>query len=172
MAGWLAGLAWMSVACQSGNSSGQQMPLVEAQSSSIINLEVDKGPLPYVLDIEAATLQNMNYRTVHWTGANMQLVFMTLKPGEIIDLEIHQGHDQFLRIEQGNARVWMGMAEDNLDFDQQVSDDWAILIPAGYWHKVENIGDTDLKLYTLYGPPEHAPGKIHATYDETKVSHE
>jgi len=126
---------------------------------------------PMILDVEEATIDNDYYQTVSWTGKYLQLVFMSLKPGEIIDLEVHNDHDQFIRIEEGEARVLMGLTKDDLNFDEKVSDDWAILIPAGYWHKIENIGDSDLKIYTIYGPPEHAVDTKNKTYKEAKEKH-
>ncbi len=96
---------------------------------------------------------------------------MTLKPGEVIDLEMHEGHDQFIRIEAGEARVLMGKSADDLFFDKKVSDDWAVLVPAGYWHKIENAGTSDLKLYSLYGPPEHGKGTLHETCGEAEEAH-
>jgi mannose-6-phosphate isomerase-like protein (cupin superfamily) len=140
--------------------------------SEQIDLSVDMGGEPWALDIEEATLNNKDYRVANWTGKYMQLVFMTLKPGEIIDLEKHDGHDQFIRIEAGDAQVLMGLSPDNLTYDQVVSDDWAIMIPAGYWHQIINTGDSDLKLYTLYGPPEHAKGTRNASYQDAKESDE
>lgn len=123
----------------------------------------DKGPEPFVVDIEAATLANENYRTTLWTGSNLQLTVMHIEPGHDIGLEIHEHGDQFLRVEAGRARVQMGPAEDDLPFDRQVEDDWVILVPAGSWHNVTNVGDTPLKLYVLYAPPEHAHGTVHPT---------
>jgi mannose-6-phosphate isomerase-like protein (cupin superfamily) len=127
---------------------------------------------PMVVDIEEATILNDYYRKELWTGAYMQLVLMSLKPGNIIDLEVHHGHDQFIRIEKGEARVFMGKEKDNLSFEELVEDDWAILIPAGYWHTIENTGDTDLKLYTIYAPAEHPEGTKHKTYEEAKKAHD
>ena len=72
---------------------------------------------------------------------------------------MQEGTDQFIRIEQGEARVLMGKTKDKLSFDEKVSADWAILIPADYWHSIENTGNTDLKLYTLYGPSGIQKGK-------------
>jgi len=140
--------------------------------SEQIDLSVDMGGEPWALDIEEATLNNKDYRVANWTGKYMQLVFMTLKPGEIIDLEKHDGHDQFIRIEAGEAHVLMGLNHDNFTYDQVVSDDWAIMIPAGYWHQIINTGDSDLKLYTLYGPPEHTKGTRNASYQDAKESDE
>lgn len=128
----------------------------------------DMGKQPWVLDIEKATVNNNFYREAKWTGDYMQMTLMSLKPGEIINLELHQKIDQFIRIEQGEARVRMGETEENLSFDETISDDWAIFIPAGYWHELQNIGETDLKLYSIYTPAEHPSGTRHETYEEAK----
>lgn len=133
--------------------------------------DVELVAKPMIMDVEEATIENESYQTESWTGKYLQLVFMSLKPGEVIDLEVHEDHDQFIRIEKGEARVLMGLTKDDLNFDEKVSYDWAILIPAGYWHKIENIGETDLKIYTLYGPPEHAKGTDNKTYKDAKENH-
>ena len=146
---------------------------VEQQvSAEPVDVSIDMGGEPWALDIEEATLQNEDYRVANWTGEYMQLVFMSLKPGEIIDLEKHDGHDQFIRIEKGDALVQMGLSEDNFSYEKRVTDDWAIMIPAGYWHRIENIGEGSLKLYTLYGPPEHQKGTRSVSYEEAKESHD
>gem|GEM_PF-321254 len=132
----------------------------------------DMGKAPWVLNIEEATLENDYYRKTRWTGGKMQMVLMSLKPGEEIDLEVHPGIDQFIRIEQGEARVRMGESSDNLYFDEHVTDDWAIFIPDGYWHHVENTGDTELKLYTIYTPAEHPAGTVNETYQDAVEYHE
>jgi len=157
--------------CQNGTPENTVAETAIDEPVSSIDYNEDLGGEPWVLDIEEATLGNENYRVANWTGKYLQLVFMTLKPGEVIDLEMHEGHDQFIRVEEGEARVLMGKSEDDLSFDKEVSDDWSILVPAGYWHKVENIGTTELKVYTLYGPPEHAKGTLHKTYEEAAEAH-
>ncbi len=126
----------------------------------------DQGPKPFAEDIEAATLDNANYRSTLWTGTNLQLTVMSIEPGHDVGLEVHDDHDQFLRVEQGTARVQMGPAEDQLTFDTEVSDDWAVIVPAGTWHNLTNIGEDNLKLYSLYAPPEHPHGTVHATKAE------
>jgi len=131
----------------------------------------DLGMLPWATNITDLTITNPNYRHVMWTGMQMQMAFMSLKPGEKIDLELHNHHDQFIRIEQGEARVLMGKTENEMTFDQQVYAGWAIMIPAGYWHEVQNTGGTMLKLYTIYGPAEHHPGTIHTTWKEAAEDH-
>ena len=123
----------------------------------------DEGPNPFVVDIEQATLSNENYRTTLWTGTNLQMTVMNIQPGHDIGLEVHPDRDQFLRIETGEGRVQMGPAEDDLSFERTVTDDWVILVPAGSWHNVTNVGDGPLKLYALYAPPEHPHGAVHPT---------
>lgn len=75
------------------------------------------------------------------------------------------------REEKGEARVLMGKTEENLDFDKIVSGDWAVFIPAGYWHQIINTGSSDLKLYTIYAPGEHERGTHHETYQEADDHH-
>ncbi len=123
----------------------------------------DHGPKPHVVDIDELTVDNTNYRTTHWTGSHLQLTLMSIPPGGDIGLEVHPDNDQFLRLEQGEGRCQMGPARDELTFDEQVSDGWAILIPAGTWHNVTNIGDEDLRLYALYGPAHHPHATVHPT---------
>ena len=126
----------------------------------------DEGPNPFVTNIEADTLANDNYRTTRWTGSNIQLTLMSIEPGRDIGLEVHEHGDQFLRVEAGRGRVQMGPSEDDLNFDREVGDDWAIFVPAGSWHNITNIGDDPLKVYAIYGPPEHPHGTDHATKAE------
>jgi mannose-6-phosphate isomerase-like protein (cupin superfamily) len=123
----------------------------------------DHGPAPYVVDIEKLTLDNPNFRTTVWTGGHIQLTVMTIPVGGDIGLEVHPDNDQFLRIEQGRGKVEMGPAEDNLDFVREVADDDAVFVPAGTWHNITNVGEEDLKLYTVYCPRDHVPGTVHAT---------
>jgi mannose-6-phosphate isomerase-like protein (cupin superfamily) len=88
---------------------------------------------------------------------------MSINVGEDIGLEIHPNVDQFLRIEQGQGVVQMGKRKDHLNFVQKVYDDFAIMIPAGTWHNVTNTGNTPLKLYSIYAPPQHPSGTVHLT---------
>jgi mannose-6-phosphate isomerase-like protein (cupin superfamily) len=125
----------------------------------------DYGPEPYVANIEAATLENENYRTTLWTGKNLQVTVMAIQPGHDIGLEVHEDHDQFLRIEQGSATVYMGPAKDNLD-ERTAHDDDAVFVPAGTWHNLVNSGDEVLKVYSVYAPPEHPHGTVHVTKEE------
>jgi mannose-6-phosphate isomerase-like protein (cupin superfamily) len=119
--------------------------------------------LGWLDDINQLTLGNTNFRTVVHTGEHAQLTLMRLLPGEEIGWEAHHNRDQFLRLEQGQARVEFGASEDKVDETHQVEDDWAVIVPAGVWHNVVNIGSGDVKLYSLYSPPEHPDGTIHRT---------
>ncbi len=117
----------------------------------------------WVDDIERATLDNTDFRRVLFTGRQTQLTVMSLAPGEEIGVEMHDHLDQFLRIEQGRARVTFGPSADRVDEEHEVADDWAVIVPGGVWHNVVNTGEDDLKLYSLYSPPEHPDGTVHAT---------
>ena len=123
----------------------------------------DYGPEPFVVNIEEATKQNNTFRTALWTGDNLQVTLMSIKVGEDIGLEVHPTVDQFIRIEEGQGLVKMGDRRDQLDFQRKVYDDFAILIPAGKWHNLINTGDTPLKLYSIYAPPQHPRGTVHET---------
>jgi mannose-6-phosphate isomerase-like protein (cupin superfamily) len=124
--------------------------------------------LGWVGDVEHATLDNDTFRTVLFTGEHTQLTVMRLGPGEDIGLESHPHLDQFLRIEQGSARVELGRGEDQIDETHAVEDDWAIIVPAGVWHNVVNTGSGEVKLYSLYSPPEHPDGTVHRTKDDAE----
>ena len=119
--------------------------------------------LGWLDDITKLTLGNSNFRTVAYTGEHTQLTLMRLGPGEDIGWERHGHLDQFLRLEQGRARVEFGRTEDAVDETHEVEDDWAFIVPAGVWHNVVNIGDDEVKLYSLYSPPEHPDGTVHRT---------
>jgi mannose-6-phosphate isomerase-like protein (cupin superfamily) len=126
--------------------------------------------LGWVGDIERETLDNTTFRTVVFTGEHTQLTVMRLAPGEDIGREAHHDRDQFLRIEQGQARVELGRTEDAIDETHEVADDWAVIVPAGVWHNVVNTGSGELKLYSLYSPPEHPDGTVHVTKAEAEAA--
>ncbi len=134
-------------------------------------VEKDYGKQPWVVNIEDLTVKNENFRATKWTGRNLQMTVMSLKPGEEIGLEKHDEGDQFIRVEKGKARVVMGASKDKMTFDKKVSDDWAIFIPAGFWHNIINEGDKPLKVYVIYAPPEHPAGTLHKTFKDSKASH-
>ncbi len=116
----------------------------------------------YFGNIEELTSKNSFFRQVVFTGANCQLVLMCLKPGEEIGAEVHDHVDQFFRIEAGTAKIVTGENEEHT-----VGDGDAIVIPAGTRHNVINTSlDEELKLYTIYSPPNHPEGTIHKTKAE------
>lgn len=123
----------------------------------------DIGPEPQSFDIERATKENTNYRSVAWSGRYLQATLMSIPAGGDIGLEAHPETDQFLRLEAGTGRVQMGPTKDNLNFDKQVTDGWCVLVPAGTWHNITNMGATPMQVYAIYAPSHHAPDKVQAT---------
>ena len=119
----------------------------------------------FIVPIEQSTLHNEDYRRVLYTGKHLQLVLMSLEVGEEIGEEVH-GLDQFIRIEEGNARVVLDGEAYTLESDN------AVVIPEGVRHNVINIGEGKLKLYTIYTPPEHKDGVVARTKVEAEALHE
>lgn len=119
----------------------------------------------FVDNIEKLTVENDHFRQVLYTGKHLQLVLMTLQAGEEIGAEVHEGHDQFFRIEEGQGTVTIDGNE------YKVKDDDAIIVPAGARHNVVNTGTEPLRLYTLYGPPEHRDGVLHPTKADEQEEH-
>ena len=113
----------------------------------------------YNTNIEKVTKENTDFRRVLYTSKNSQLVLMSIKPGEEIGMEVH-GLDQFLRFEQGEGKAVLDGVESS------VEDGSAVVVPAGTQHNFINTGDVDLKLYTIYSPPNHKDGVIHKTKEE------
>jgi len=110
----------------------------------------------YVTNIEQKTLENEYFRQVLFTAKHMQVVVMTIKPSEDIGEEVHH-LDQFIRIEKGDGKAILNGEEHSL------KDGSIVVIPAGTKHNIINTGSSDLKLYTIYAPPEHKDGTIHKT---------
>jgi mannose-6-phosphate isomerase-like protein (cupin superfamily) len=129
----------------------------------------DVGPQPQSFDLERATRENRNYRTVAWSGRYLQVTLMSIAVGKDIGLEVHPDTDQFIRLDAGRGRAQIGPSKDQLTFDQAVSDGWCVLIPAGSWHNVTNVGQDPMQLYVIYAPAHHKPGKVHrSAADSTK----
>ncbi len=119
----------------------------------------------YVGNIEKKTEENENYREVVFTGQHMQLVVMTLQVGEEIGLEVHDTHDQFFRVEVGQAKIVMDGEESIIGAGS------AAIVTAGTEHNVVNTGTEPLKLYTIYAPPQHPDGTIHKTKADEPEHH-
>ena len=116
----------------------------------------------YVANIEEATLDNENFRKVLNTASHSQLVLMTLQPGEDIGLEVHSDTDQFIRVEQGEGIALL----DGVEY--AIKDGSAVVIPAGVQHNITNTSLDKMKLYTIYSPPEHKDGVVHATKEDAQ----
>ncbi|MDY0406435.1 cupin domain-containing protein [Virgibacillus sp. 179-BFC.A HS] len=130
----------------------------------------DHGNQPFVVNIEEETEGNNTFRTALWTGKHLQVTLMSIPVGEDIGLEVHPDVDQFLRIEEGQGFVQMGPTQNNLDFERDVDDDDAIMVPAGTWHNVTNTGNKPLKLYSIYAPPNHPFGTVHETKADAEAA--
>lgn len=119
----------------------------------------------FIDDIEEKTENNTNFRQVLFTGKHAQLVVMNLKPSEEIGMEVHPDVDQFFRFEDGEGKVIIN-GEEHL-----VSDGFAVVVPAGAEHNVINTSTAEeLKLYTIYSPPNHPDGTIHKTKEEAMAA--
>jgi mannose-6-phosphate isomerase-like protein (cupin superfamily) len=114
----------------------------------------------YHANIESLTKENKNFRKVLYTAEHMQLVLMSLRPGEEIGAEVHEDNDQFFRFEAGEGKVIINGNE------YEVVDGDTIIVPCGAEHNVVNIGNEDLKMYTIYSPAHHRDGTIHTTRAE------
>jgi mannose-6-phosphate isomerase-like protein (cupin superfamily) len=123
----------------------------------------DIGPGPQAFNLETETLENPNYRTVAWSGKYLQVTLMSIPVDGDIGLEQHPATDQFIRLDRGRGRAQMGPSKDELTFDQEVTDGWCVIVPAGSWHNVTNIGDEPMQVYTVYAPQHHEPGKVQTT---------
>ena len=123
----------------------------------------DYGCKPFIFNINHATVMNENFRTTLWTGEKLQLTLMSIPVCGDIGVEMHADVDQFIRVESGRAKVYMGACCSNLQEKACVDGNSAILIPAGTWHNIVNVGNRPLKLYSLYAPPQHPFGTVHRT---------
>ncbi len=117
-------------------------------------------------DIERLTVDNDDFRRVLYTGEHLQLVLMTLRPGEQVGEEVHPDRDQFFRFEEGEGVVVIDGKEN------KVEDDYAVIVPAGCCHNVINTGEEPLQFYTLYGPPEHKDKTVHRTREQAEADEE
>lgn len=115
----------------------------------------------YKQNIEMMTMENTDFRKVLYTGGHMQLVLMSLRPGEEIGLETHTENDQFFRFEEGTGQALVGETE------YEVGDGDVVIVPADTPHNIINTSDTQsLKLYTIYSPAHHKDGIVRNTREE------
>ena len=153
---------WKIVESRQNSQSGN-----DVKEEADITLR-DYGAEPTVLDIDAYTMSNSNFRTALWTGTKLQVTLMSISVGGEVGLEQHSDTDQFLRIEDGEAKVMMGDDKESLTFIQAAEKDYAIIVPAGKWHNIINTGNKPLKLYSIYSPVEHPHGTVHKTFEEAE----
>lgn len=123
----------------------------------------DYGPNPCVINIAEMAMQNQNFRSTIWTGCHLQMTLMCIPGCGDIGLEMHEHVDQFLRIEQGQGMVKMGSSRCRQDIQQCVCKGDVIFVPAGTWHNIINTGRGDLKISSIYAPPNHRMGTVHRT---------
>ena len=119
---------------------------------------------PFIDDIEDRTEENQDFRHVLFTGKQLQLVLMTLAPGEELGEEVHENTDQFSRFEQGKGEVVIDGKT------TAIEEDMAVLVPGGAKHNLRNTGHKPLKFYTLYAPPQHADGTIQHTKADAEAA--
>ena len=124
---------------------------------------MDYGSEPFIANIASSSCENPYYRRVLWTGEHLQVALMSIPVGDEVGLEKHEDNDQFIRIESGCAQVLMGSSAENLNIQKRVNNNFSVMVPAGTWHNIKNIGSTALKLYTVYAPPHHEKGTVHET---------
>lgn len=123
----------------------------------------DYGGKPFIFNINHAANMNENFRTTLWTGQDMQLTLMSIPIHGEIGVEMHPDVDQFICLESGRMKVCMGDCQYTLREIARVDGNYAILIPAGTWHNIINVGNHPLKLFSLYAPPQHPFGTVHKT---------
>lgn len=120
----------------------------------------------YLADIETLTEENTAFRQVLYTGHNLQLVLMALIPGQDIGMETHATHDQFFRIEKGHGEVVIDGVR------HRIKGGDGLIVPAGATHNVTNTGEKPLRLYTIYGPPNHVDKLVEKTKADAEASRE
>lgn len=139
------------------------MPYCNCQTPS------DSGPCPYVANVTQSAVKNRNFRTALWTGCYAQMTLMSIPVCSDIGMEIHEDTEQFIRIEQGLALVKMGECKNHLDSQKKAGPGDVIFVPKGIWHNIINIGRIPLKLSSIYAPPHHPAGTVHATKEDAQA---
>jgi mannose-6-phosphate isomerase-like protein (cupin superfamily) len=119
----------------------------------------------YIADIEQLTRDNSDFRRVLYTSKHLQLVLMSIQPGEDIGKEAHKDRDQFFRVEAGVGEIWIDGKVSKIKRND------VMIVPAGALHNVVNTGDKPLQVYTIYGPPNHVDGTVHSTKADVSEEH-
>lgn len=123
----------------------------------------DHGAEPLVVDIERITKTNHTYRTALWTGNQLQVTVMSIPVGGNIGFEMHPNTEQFIRVESGCALAVMGQRKEFMSIRKKINSSYSVIVPAGTWHNIINIGNIPLKLYSIYAPVKHPFGTVHET---------
>ena len=130
----------------------------------------DYGGQPFIVNINHFAKMNNSFRTALWTGDWLQVTLMSIPVGEDIGIELHPDTDQLIKIEDGCARIMTGKSKNALNYQKNASAGYAVIVPAGTWHNVMNIGRIPLKLSSVYAPPHHPRGTVHRTKAEAEES--
>ncbi|NLL77375.1 MAG: cupin domain-containing protein [Clostridiales bacterium] len=131
--------------------------------------DFDQGARPFVTNLRQDTINNNYFITTRWTCRNMQLILMSVPINSDVGANVHQASDQFLYIEQGSALVVMGTCMDCLSYQARVTDNYAIIVPAGIWHNIINTGTIDLKMFSIYAPSMYSHGSIYPTKEDADL---
>ncbi len=111
------------------------------------------NPMAAVINLEREVEDNYDFKKMLWLGKFFEIRAMSIPNGDAIGIEVHPDSDQFIKIESGRARISFGKTENEMTYERIIDEDYGVAIPAGTWHNVTNIGDEELKLFTVYAPP-------------------
>ncbi len=125
-----------------------------------------QGPVPYITDLRREIIDNTLFYSTRWTSRNMQLALMSVPVDTETGLDVHYASDQFFYIEKGEALVIMGPCYDCIDNQSHVYEGYGIIIPAGIWHNVINISNSDLKMCTIFAPAFSSYNTVYRTKEE------
>ena len=123
-----------------------------------------------LINIHDETMANTNFRKEIWTGEYLQVTVMSIPVGGEIGLEMHDNLDQFIRVEGGCAKVYMGACKQQVRLVGKINADYAVVIPAGTFHNIINACSCPLKVYSVYAPPKHPRGTVHKTKLDADIS--
>lgn len=123
----------------------------------------ESGVKPCLINIRGEALRNQNFRKAIWTGEYLQVTVMSIPVGGEIGLEMHEGLEQFIKVESGYVNVYMGDTKQTVKFAGKINADCAVVIPAGTWHNLVNACACPLKVYSVYAPPKHPSCTVHKT---------
>ena len=128
--------------------------------------EIRQGSVPHVTDLRQETLNNTLFYTTRWTSKNMQFALISVPVNSDTGVDTRYNSDQFFYIERGEALVFMGACQDCFTIQTRVYEGYAIVVPAGTWHNVVNIGTSDLKMFSIFAPALHSYNTVFRTTQE------